>query len=279
MTDPFADLGPALLFCPGDRPERFSKAADAADLAVLDLEDGVSAPNKVAARDAVCAFVAKGGRVAVRPNLPTTERGRADIVALAHAGAHILLLPKTESVDEIAEVAKLTDAALIASIETARGALALDAICAHPAVAAVSWGPYDLAADVGALAVRDAAGALLSPFAHVRDRLLLVAAAMGKIAVDTVTAELREPEVIRADAAAGAMLGFRAKFAIHPSQVAPIRLAYAPPADAVARAGRMLDQAGQGGAVLFEGEMVDEPMLRRARAILAAHQAATGGRG
>lgn len=276
MTDLLADTGPALLFCPGDRPERFAKAAEAADLAVLDLEDGVSAPNKDAAREAVCAFLAAGGRAAVRPNLPTTDRGRADIAALAAAGARLMLLPKTESANEIAAVAAQTDALLIASIETARGTLAMEAICAHPAVAAISWGPYDLAADMGAQAVRDAAGALLSPFAHVRDRLLVVAAAFGKLPIDTVTAELRDPAVITSDAAAGAMLGFRAKFAIHPAQVAPIRAAYAPPEDQVARARRMLDQAGQGGAALFEGEMVDEPMLRRARRILAAHAAATG---
>ncbi len=279
MTDPFAETGPALLFCPGDRPERFDKAVAAADMAVLDLEDGVAAPRRDEARMAVCDFLSRGGRAAVRPNLPTSERGRADIVALAAAGARLLLLPKTETAQEIATVAALTDAALIASVETARGALALEEICAHPAVAAVSWGPYDLAADMGARAVRDGQGVLLSPFAHIRDRLLIAAAAHGKAAIDTVTAELRDPAVIAADAASGAMLGFRAKFAIHPAQVAPIRAAYAPPAEDVARAERMLEQAGQGGAVLFEGEMVDEPMLRRARRLVAMHRAVLGGPG
>jgi citrate lyase subunit beta/citryl-CoA lyase len=279
MSYPIVDVGPALLFCPGDRSERFDKAAASADLAILDLEDGVALPQKDMAREAVCAFFARGGHAAVRPNLPTTPRGRADIAALTEAGARLLLLPKTESVEEIAAVTETTGAALIASIETARGVLALEAICAHPAVAAVSWGPYDLAADMGARAVRDELGALLSPFAHVRDRLLVVAAAHGKTAIDTVTAELRDPAVISADAATGALLGFRAKFAIHPAQVAPIRAAYAPSLEEVARAERMLEQAGQGGAVLFEGEMVDEPMLRRARRILAAHLAATAGRG
>lgn len=277
MNDSLADTGPALLFCPGDRPERFKKAVAAADLAVLDLEDGVSAPNKDAARTAVCAFLAAGGRAAVRPNLPTTDRGRADIAALTATGASLLLLPKTETVAEIAEVAAMTDAALIASIETARGVLEMAQICAHPAVTGISWGPYDLAADMGAHAVRDGQGALLSPFAHVRNHLLVVAAAYGKTPIDTVTAELRDPGVIAADAAAGALLGFRAKFAIHPAQIAPIRAAYVPPEAEVARARRMLAEAGQGGALLFEGEMVDEPMLRRARRILAAHVASTGG--
>jgi citrate lyase subunit beta/citryl-CoA lyase len=44
---------PALLFCPGDRPDRFDKAAAAADTVVLDLEDAVAPEHKERARNEV----------------------------------------------------------------------------------------------------------------------------------------------------------------------------------------------------------------------------------
>ena len=54
----------------------------------------------------------------------------------------------------------MTGAELIATIESAKGLLAVEAIAAHPAVGAISWGPYDLAADLGMRSVRDAVGEL-----------------------------------------------------------------------------------------------------------------------
>lgn len=264
-------IGWALLFCPGDRPERFSKAMEAADIAVLDLEDGVAADAKDVAREAVVAFLARAGGAAVRVNHPATERGMADIRAVWAAGAKLLLLPKTEGVDELDAVAKAAPGCeLIATIETAQGALLAEAIARHPAVAAMSWGPYDLAANLGMRAVRDSAGQLLPPLVDARNRLLLSAAAARISALDTVTAELQDPSVITHDAETGAMLGFRGKFAIHPSQIAPIRTAYRPTARQVERSKRLLASVDGRGVFIFEGEMVDEPMLQRARSIVEA---------
>ena len=45
--------GPAWLFCPADRPERYAKAAAVADVVILDLEDGVAPADKEAARAAL----------------------------------------------------------------------------------------------------------------------------------------------------------------------------------------------------------------------------------
>ncbi|SEF15510.1 citrate lyase subunit beta / citryl-CoA lyase [Rhizobiales bacterium GAS191] len=265
-------LGWALLFCPGDRPERFAKAGEAADIAVLDLEDGVAAARKDFAREAVTAHLSAHGAdgYAVRINLPMTDRGRADAEAVGNAGVRLLLMPKTESVDELDVVANATRCELIATIETTRGLLAVEAIAAHPAVAAVSWGPYDLAADLGMRGVRDEAGALLSPLSYARSRMLIAAAAARKVALDTVTAELKDPAVIERDATEGALMGFRGKFAIHPAQVGPIRRAYRPTQAEVERSRRLLASIDGRGVFLFEGEMVDEPMIRRARAIVAS---------
>lgn len=272
MTRSILDaMGWALLFCPGDRPGRFDNAVASSDLAVLDLEDGVAVDRKDDSQQAVLAYLARSGQVVVRVNHPATDRGMEDVRAVAEAGAKQLLLPKTQSVEEIDRVARAAPGCeLIASIESARGVLEVESIAGHPAVAALSWGPYDLAADMGMRAVRDMAGQLLLPLLEARNRLLIAAAAARKAAIDTVTAELNDVSVIERDAQEGAVLGFRGKFAIHPSQVEPIRAAYRPTQTQVERARRMLDAVDGRGVFLFEGEMVDEPMLRRARSILAA---------
>jgi citrate lyase subunit beta/citryl-CoA lyase len=269
------DLGPALLFCPGDRPERFAKAAAAGDVAVLDLEDGVSAGAKDGARASVSGFLdrAGGAGVAVRINHPTTERGRADADAVIASGGRILIMPKTESGAEVRAIAalrpKIDDLRLFVTIETATGLLALPEILEAPGVAAVSWGPYDLAADIGARAVRDGAGRLLSLYLHARARILLCAAAARIAAFDTVTTELGDPGVLARDAAEAAILGFAGKFAIHPTQVDVIRRSFCPSEDEIQRSRRLVAATPGFGAFIFEGEMIDEPMLRRARRTLA----------
>lgn len=272
MTNIHDTIGCVLMFCPGDRPERFAKAAAVADIGVLDLEDAVAPTGKDAARAAVADHLRRygGEGLAVRVNLPSRERGLTDAATVARAGARLLLLPKTESVEELDRVAEETGCELIATIETAKGLLAIERIAAHPAVSALSWGPYDLAADMGIRAVRDSANALLPPLADARNRLLFAAAAAGKTPLDTVTAELKDTAVIEKDAAEGALLGFRGKFAIHPMQVEPIRRAYRPTPEQVERSRRMLAAVEGRGVFVFEGDMIDEPMLRRARAILAA---------
>ena len=59
-------MGPALLFCPGDRPDRFQKAADRSDAVILDLEDAVGAETKAAARAAIVAADLDPARTIVR---------------------------------------------------------------------------------------------------------------------------------------------------------------------------------------------------------------------
>jgi citrate lyase subunit beta/citryl-CoA lyase len=267
-------LGPALLFCPGNRPDRFEKALAAADQVVLDLEDGVAADDKGSARDAVVAFLGRrADRVVVRINRPLSEHGRADAAAVIAAGARVLLLPKTEMTAEIEALRDIPHDGpppqLIATVETARGALALGSILACPGVAAVSWGPYDLAADLGLKAVRGEDGRYLGPLEQIRNLILVHAAAACVPMLDTVTSELSNDRLLRRDADEAALLGLGGKFIIHPSQAAAIRAAFRPNEAEVARSRRML-AAVEGQAVLvFEGEMIDEPMLRRARRILA----------
>jgi citrate lyase subunit beta / citryl-CoA lyase len=266
-----AELGPAILFCPGDRPDRFQKAVAAADLAVLDLEDGAAPANKDMARDAVVAWL-RGAQISpmVRINLPSTARGLADATAVMAAGARVLLLPKTESAEEIDAVAALGPAALIATIESARGAQAISEIMAHPAIRGACWGPYDLSGDLGMRRFRDDQQRLLPTLTLVRDRLLLATAAERKVPIEVVTAEIRDLDLLARESTEAADLGFRAKFAIHPSQISVIRAAFRPTEAAIDRARRMLAASEGRGAFMFEGEMIDEALLRRQRHVLAA---------
>lgn len=267
------DLGPALLFCPGDRPERFQKAVDAADHAILDLEDGAAPANRDMARDAVAAYLGQASKpTIVRINAPSTDRGMADARAMLAAGARVLMLPKTESRNDVEAVAALGDAILIAVIESARGVQAMDEILAHPAVAAATWGPYDLAADMGLRKVRGDDTRLLPPLELARNRLLIAAAAARKVAIDTVTVEISNPELMTREAQEAADLGFAAKMCIHPTQVRIIRDGFRPSEAEVAHARKLIaaGEAAGNGALIYEGEMVDEPILKRARRVLAA---------
>lgn len=265
--------GPAYLFCPGSRPEMFLKATAAADIAVFDLEDGVAEADKDRARAAVVDHLRDGGAGMVRINLASTERGLADALAVTQAGARLLLVPKVQSAADLSRIAAVTDAALIATIEDSRGVIALQEIVGHADVIAISWGPYDLAADMGLRAVRDSNDRLLPPIEFARNQLLIHAAAAGKPALDTVTSELNREDVLAVGAAEAALLGFHGKFAIHPRQVPLIRAAFVPDERELERSRRLVAAAAGGGAILFEGEMVDNPMLRRAQAIIAAAEA------
>ena len=266
--------GPALLFCPGHRPDRFAKALAAADMAILDLEDATPADRKDEARANVVAALAEHGasRIIVRINAPVTDAGRADVDALVGTGCRWVMVPKAEDPAVLAEVAAAGGFALLAIAETARGARRLDAVAATPGVAALMWGSEDLTADLGGRSSRDDAGAHLPHVTHVRGELLLAAAAAGAHAVDGVWLDLDDLDGLAREAREAALMGYRAKAAVHPAQVPVIRAAFAPTDDELARARRVLEaaEAGDGGALRAEGRMIDEPLLRQARAIIAA---------
>ncbi len=112
--------GPAWLFCPADRPERFAKAAAAADIVILDLEDGVAAADRPAARDALRDTPLDPQQTVVRVNPAGTDEHARDLEALAATSYTRVMLPKTESA---AQVETLATFEVIALIETPRGAV------------------------------------------------------------------------------------------------------------------------------------------------------------
>lgn len=276
-ASPIAQGRLAALFVPGTRPERFEKALGAgADAVIIDLEDAVGVAEKADARAAVAGGFPKAGAVLLRINGCGTP-WHGDDLALARSvlGRSLplagVVLPKAEGRADVEEVAAALGGAIpiVALIESARGLAEARCIAASPAVARLAFGSIDFAADLGCAHTR---AALLTA----RSELVLAARLAGQAGpVDGVTANVADDGVTRDDAAYAAELGFSGKLLIHPRQVAPALAGFAPSAEEVAWAERIVASISQGGAVVkVDGAMVDAPVLARARQILARAGAA-----
>ena len=266
-----------LLFTPGNRPDRFAKAeATGADGLIIDLEDAVSLADKDGARETAIAFFRNAPRGArflrcLRMNALQTAAGFKDVAALADSGARpdALVLPKAESpayFSLLASVLGPEPVPTIALIETARGLRAAEAIARHPGVGALVFGAADLAADLGAEITWEP---MLPHRAHVAR-----AAAGGRIPAwdvpyfglsDTDDSGLIE-ETRRARA-----LGYTGKLAIHPKHIAPIIQVFTPTLAEAEQARRIVDayERARGNACEVDGKMIDVPIYRSARRVLA----------
>ncbi|CAN5528422.1 CoA ester lyase [soil metagenome] len=261
------DLGPALLFCPADRPDRYDKAAERADAVILDLEDAVAAGDKAAAREALVAHPLDPASTIVRVNAEDSGSFDDDVAALARTDYRRVMLAKTESVDQ---VRRLEGFEVIALCETAAGIVNVVSIAADSTVVAVMWGAEDLVASLGGTSSRDASGRYREIAAHARSSMLLAAGAAGTAAIDSVYVDIPDLAGLGFEARDARASGFAATACIHPSQVAVIRDAYRPTPQELAFATALLAAAeGERGVFRFEGRMVDEPVLRHARSVLA----------
>jgi citrate lyase subunit beta / citryl-CoA lyase len=259
------DLGPAILFCPADRPERYEKALERSDAVILDLEDAVA--DKDAGRAALLAHPVDPARVIVRINGFASEYFEADLDALAASGYRRVMLPKASSAAEL-EVLRGYD--VIALCETAAGVLAAPEMAAVVHVVALMWGAEDLVASLGGTSSRNDDGEYRDVARFARSAVLLAAAANDTAAIDAVHVKIADVAGLAAEARDAAAVGFAATACIHPSQVAVIRDSYAPTAAEVEHARAVLvAAAGEQGVFTFEGQMVDEPLLRHARSVVA----------
>lgn len=258
-------IGPAWLFCPADRPERFAKAAGVADVVILDLEDGVAAADKAAARDALVATPLDPDHTVVRINPAGTPDHTADLAALARTGYQRVMLPKCEAAEQ---VRSLESHEVIVLVESPLGAVRLTEIVAVDNAIGVMWGAEDLVAGLGGTASRHAGGGYRDVARHVRSQSLLAAKAFGRFALDSVFLDIADLEGLAVETMDAVAVGFDAKVAIHPSQVAVIREGFAPDPDALAWARRVLAEVpNHRGVFAFEGRMVDAPILRHAEQI------------
>lgn len=260
-------LGPALLFCPADRPERYAKALAAADAVILDLEDAVAPADKASAREALVAADVDAARVIVRVNPSPTPELAHDLDALRGTPFRRLMLAKAE---ETAEVDALDGYRVIALCETPRGVENAGALARHPLVDGLMWGAEDLVAGIGGRSSRTGDGRYRDVARYARSRVLIAAAAAGIDAIDAVHLDIADTAGLEDEARDAAASGFAATACIHPSQVEVIRRAYAATPDELDWAEAVLDEATrQPGVFRFRGRMIDEPVLRQARRALS----------
>jgi len=272
----------SLLFAPGNRPELVGKFPRyPADAFAIDLEDAVPEAEKDEARRALPAIVASlreqklSAQLFIRTNASRSRHAEADLAAALEMSVDGVMMPKLESVNELKKFAAQIDRSgrgvqLIGVIETARGVLNAETLAAvpHSHLTALAFGAEDFMTDLGGQRTPEGLEVL-----YARSRVVLAARAAGLQALDLVFVNIRDDEGFRRDAQVGRQLGYSGKMCIVPRQVETANVVFSPSAEEIERARRLLDaydnaQADGRGVFEFEGAMVDEPILKRARGIL-----------
>lgn len=282
----------SLLFVPGDSERKFARATAAgADALILDLEDAVAPARKLAARATVASMVADPGprdwQCFVRVNPRDTGMTVDDMAAVVRPGLDGLMIPKADSAADItwiaAELDRLEASAgmaagsvkiVVVATETAAAMFNLGSYAPrHPRLAGLTWGAEDLAAAIGATSNKDDDGEWTFPYQVARAQCLFAATAAGVAAFDTLFADFRDPVGLERDCRRARRDGFAGRIAIHPDQVAIINRCFAPSAQAIAQARRIVDAfAAQpdAGTISIDGTMYDIPHLKAAHKTLAS---------
>ena len=255
----------SLLFVPGDRPERFEKAAAArADLVIIDLEDAVAPSHRAKAREATARWLAGGGRACVRVNGATSPDHQGDMDAVVDLpGLVAVMLAKADDPGWVARVAQQVHVPVIPLIENAAGLAKTEPIAATAGVARLAFGHLDFALDIGAAPTWTA-------MLHARSTLVVASRAAGLPGpIDGVTTALDDPEALADDVSRAKELGMTGKLLVHPHQILGTHLAFRPTEDEVRWAHDVLHATSiTGEAVQLDGQMVDAPVIARAAAIL-----------
>jgi citrate lyase subunit beta / citryl-CoA lyase len=284
----------SLLFIPGDSERKMAKAVDCgADAVIFDLEDAVAPENKAQARTMVAEYLAQHPRdnrapqLWVRVNPFDTGLTLADLAAVMPGAPDGIMQPKTdgpddvrrlshylEALEEVNEITAGSTRIIPVATETARAPFTLGdfAGAGLDRLAGITWGAEDLSAAVGASTNRGADGDWAFTYKMVRSMTLLAAHAAGVQAIDTLHADFRDEDGLRALCRTAHAEGFSGRLAIHPAQVAAINEGFMPSREDVAHAQRIVDAfaANPGaGTVGLDGKMVDRPHLKQAEAILA----------
>ncbi|MCI0144133.1 CoA ester lyase [Arthrobacter bambusae] len=262
------------LFVPGDRPERFAKAAaSGAGVVIIDLEDAVAQDAKSAALTAALEAVAPEGggapvRALVRLNTQGSCQYEADITLLlsaartAGSGLLGLVVPKAEDPGALRQlrVDMPKHLALVPLIESALGVVNAVDLARVPGVTRLAFGAIDFALDIDA----DGGDRFLD---HARAQLVLASRAAGIAApLDSPSTDIRDVGKVAESARLARNFGFGGKLCIHPDQLATVHSAFVPTQTDVEWALSVI--GAEGGAAQVDGKMIDRPVTERAKRIL-----------
>ncbi|WP_033920900.1 HpcH/HpaI aldolase/citrate lyase family protein [Sphingomonas sp. 37zxx] len=270
----------SLLFVPGDRPERFAKAAaSGADAIILDLEDSVTPARKEDARGAVADWLEGQRTVPAIVRINPVDGGLAerDLAAVMAARPDAIMLPKAEGAASVEALVAMMGAGAVPVLpiatETPRAIFALGEYAAvADRLLGLTWGAEDLPAAIGATSSREADGGYTAPYEMVRSLTLFGAHAAGVAAIETVFPAIGDGAALAGYVARARRDGFTGMMAIHPAQVAAINEGFTPSADEVARARAIVAafaDSPEAGTLQFDGRMIDRPHLVQARKLLA----------
>lgn len=275
------------MFVPGHSAKMVQKSsALATDGTMLDIEDGVLPAFKAQARQVIAQEVAKmadNGQIRfVRVNAIAQPEFVLDLEAIVGLNISGIVLPKVETAQEILGAVEALQKnerdrrvssrlLIIAAIESAKGVIAAgDIASASDRVVGLMLGAEDLARDIGLPAQRtQEAHELL----YARSALVMAATAARIQSIDQVWPNLNDTDGLCRDAAQARRLGFTGKAIIHPSQIEGVNTAFSPSSADIEFARRVVaafDEAEESGlgAVAFGGQLLDKPIVDRARAVL-----------
>lgn len=294
--DQKTELMRSWMFVPGNRQRMIEKSLGVAvDAIMMDIEDGVAPAEKDSARQQIAACLDQvAARLKAEPKLRTParyvrinavghERSRDDLAAVVRQGLQGLVLPKVETPEQVKSVADLLDrrepevglargsVRLLCALESPRGLFNAYAIAtASPRVIGLLFGAEDFSRELSLPLRREGEARDLI---YARSSLVTAAACAHVQSVDGVWPDLQDTEGLKVFSLQSRRLGFSGMSLIHPAQVEVVNAAFTPTADEIDYARRVLkafDEArtrGE-GAVAFGGQLLDLPIVDRARQTL-----------
>jgi len=276
---------------PGDDWKKITKSLTlGVDSICMDMEDGVAINRKTEARATIVKALqeldfGKSEKLA-RINSVGSGWEKDDIDAVLPYHPDGIVIPKIESFDQIEWGSKIIESAelkygwpansvrILVGVETAKGILNLKEIATHPRLDAMIFGGEDFAASIGATRTPEATELL-----YAREAVVTACAAYDLQAIDIVTIDFKNLDILRVESEFGARLGYSGKQIIHPAQVEPVQSAFTPSDEAITYAKRVVDafEASQKegkGAFALDGKMIDMPLLKNAQKVLDRAKAA-----
>jgi citrate lyase subunit beta/citryl-CoA lyase len=289
------------MFVPGHRQRFVDKALGGlrADVFLFDLEDGVPPAEKPAGRVLLGETLARPrppgeGLRYVRVNGIGSDRFEPDLDAVVRPGLDGLCLPKVDAAEQIHQVDALLapreraaglaagTVRYIVAIESPRGLLGAFAIAsASPRVAGLMFGAEDFGLELG-LPTHSEAEA--SELIYARSALVTAAAAANVQSIDGVWPDIQDATGLATDCLRARRLGFTGKSLIHPGQIDAINAAFSPTEGEIDYARRVVEafdaaMARGDGSIAFGGQLLDRPIVERARRMLSMAEAIGGGAG